>query len=138
MTSWLSAGVAETVTADLRSLGDFRVIDCRRVRDAVSRLGSSLDAVARDVHAGLVVVGSFQRQGPRIRITARLVNVVRNLGVCGVGQSSWGPALFAVLDSEVAALRFGDVLAQQLEAGEQWLISETSRSGAGLARWNEP
>ena len=75
-TSWLSAGVAETVTADLRSLGDFRVIDCRRVRDAVSRLGSSLDAVARDVHAGLVVVGSFQRQGPRIRITARLVNVV--------------------------------------------------------------
>jgi TolB-like protein/Tfp pilus assembly protein PilF len=75
-TSWLSAGVAETVTADLRSLGDFRVIDCRRVRDAVSRLGSSLDAVARDVHAALVVVGSFQRQGPRIRITARLVNVV--------------------------------------------------------------
>ena len=75
-TSWLSAGVAETVTADLRSLGDFRVIDCRRVRDAVSRLGSSLDAVARDVHAGLVVVGSFQRQGQRIRITARLVNVV--------------------------------------------------------------
>jgi DNA-binding winged helix-turn-helix (wHTH) protein len=75
-TSWLSAGVAETVTADLRSLGDFRVIDCRRVRDAASRLGSSLDAVAREVHAGLVVVGSFQRQGPRIRITARLVNVV--------------------------------------------------------------
>ena len=75
-TAWLSAGVAETVTADLRSLGDFRVIDCRRVRDAVSRLGSSLEAVARDVHAGLVVVGSFQRQGPRIRITARLVNVV--------------------------------------------------------------
>jgi DNA-binding winged helix-turn-helix (wHTH) protein/tetratricopeptide (TPR) repeat protein len=75
-TAWLSAGVAETVTADLRSLGDFRVIDCRRVRDAVGRLGNSLEAVARDVHAGLVVVGSFQRQGPRIRITARLVNVL--------------------------------------------------------------
>ena len=74
-TAWLSAGVAETVTADLRSLGDFRVIDCRRVREAVGRLGTSFDAVARDLHAGLLVVGGFQRQGPLIRITARLVNV---------------------------------------------------------------
>jgi DNA-binding winged helix-turn-helix (wHTH) protein/Tfp pilus assembly protein PilF len=74
-TAWLSAGVAETVTADLRSFGEHRVIDCRRVRDAISRLGNSLDAVAHDVHAGLVVVGSFQRSGPKIRITARLVNV---------------------------------------------------------------
>ena len=56
--------------------GDFRVIDCWRVREAARRTGGSLDAVAPRVHAGLAVVGSFQRNGPRIRITARVVNVV--------------------------------------------------------------
>lgn len=69
--------------------------------------------------------------------TARLVEVVQALGVRGVGQSSWGPALFAVLESEAAALRFGDLLAQQLEPGEQWLVAETNHSGAQLTRRDE-
>ncbi len=64
---------------------------------------------------------------------ARLIDVSRHLGIRGVGQSSWGPALFAVLESEAAALRFGDLLAQELKPGEQWLIAETSHSGARLA-----
>jgi DNA-binding winged helix-turn-helix (wHTH) protein len=74
-TSWLGAGIAETVTADLRSLGDYRVIDRRRVRDAARLVGDSVDAIARELHAGLAVAGGYQRHGPRIRITARLVSM---------------------------------------------------------------
>ena len=68
---------------------------------------------------------------------ARLVDLMRDLGIRGVGQSSWGPALFAVLETAEAALRFGAVLVQQLEPGEQWLIAETSHCGARLTRWDE-
>src|SRR3984893_11720722 len=35
--AWLSAGIAETVTCDLRTLGDFRVIDRWRVVEAARR-----------------------------------------------------------------------------------------------------
>jgi DNA-binding winged helix-turn-helix (wHTH) protein len=41
-TAWLCAGIAETVTGDLRSLGDFRIVDRRRVLEATAVAGSSL------------------------------------------------------------------------------------------------
>lgn len=73
-TAWLSAGIAETVTGDLRALGDFRILDRRRVLEATSTFGGSLQAVARETGANLIVVGSFQRSRSRIRITARMVD----------------------------------------------------------------
>jgi len=73
--AWLSAGIAETVTGDLRAMGRFRVVDRRRVVEAVRRTDGSLHAVAADLGTALVVVGSYQRQADRIRITARVVNV---------------------------------------------------------------
>jgi len=72
---WLGAGIAETVTGDLRALGAFRVIDRGRVMEAVRRTNGSLQAVSADLNVTLVVVGSYQCHGPRIRITARIVNV---------------------------------------------------------------
>jgi beta-ribofuranosylaminobenzene 5'-phosphate synthase len=69
--------------------------------------------------------------------SARLVNIARSLGVRGVGQSSWGPTLFAALESEASAIQFGDSIAQHLEPGEQWLLTETSSSGARLARQDD-
>src|SRR5262245_13814998 len=72
---WLSAGIAETVSGDLRTLGRFRVVDRGRVVEAAHHAKGSFQQVARDVDARLVVVGSFQRHGDRIRITARIVDV---------------------------------------------------------------
>jgi len=37
---------------------------------------------------------------------SELVNLVRSMGVAGVGQSSWGPTLFAILPSSAAARDF--------------------------------
>jgi len=72
--AWLSSGIAETVTNDLRSTGALRIIDRIRVVEAVRRLGPDLPALARDLHLDLAVVGSFQRAGDRLRITARVVD----------------------------------------------------------------
>jgi DNA-binding winged helix-turn-helix (wHTH) protein/Flp pilus assembly protein TadD len=71
---WLSAGIAETVTGDLRALGHFRVVDRWRVIEAAKRTDGSLKAVASDLGAALAVVGSFQPSADRIRITARVVD----------------------------------------------------------------
>ncbi len=73
--AWLSAGIAETVTGDLRALGRFRVVDRGRVTEAIRRTSGSFQEVSADLDAPLVVVGSYQRNGDRIRITARIVNV---------------------------------------------------------------
>ena len=73
--AWLSAGIAETVTGDLRALGRFRVVDRASVREAARRTSGSLQEVSADLDAPLAVVGSFQRHGDRIRITGRIVHV---------------------------------------------------------------
>ena len=72
--AWLSSGIAETVTNDLRAAGSLRIIDRVRVVEAVRRVGSDLTALRQDLHLDLAVVGSFQRAGERLRITARVVD----------------------------------------------------------------
>lgn len=74
--AWLSAGIAETVSGDLRALGRFRVVDRWRVTEAARRTGGALHDVAAALRVRLVVVGSFQRNADRVRITARVVDVL--------------------------------------------------------------
>jgi DNA-binding winged helix-turn-helix (wHTH) protein len=73
--AWLSAGIAETVSADLGALGRFKVIDRWRVVEAARGAGRSLKDVAAALRVRLVAVGSFQVNGDRVRITARVVDV---------------------------------------------------------------
>src|SRR3954447_888168 len=72
--AWLSSGIAETVTNDLRSTSPLRVVDRIRVVEAIRRGGAELSAVRAELHLDLAVVGSFQRSGSRLRITARVVD----------------------------------------------------------------
>ena len=74
--AWLSAGIAETVTNDLGGLGAFKVVDRWRVMEASRRTDGSIDKMAAELGAGLAVIGSYQRHGDHIRITARVVDVV--------------------------------------------------------------
>ncbi len=73
--AWLVTGIAETVTNDLRALGVLRVIDRVRASEVLGRAGGSLSALGHERVADLAVVGSFQRAGDRLRITARVVDV---------------------------------------------------------------
>jgi DNA-binding winged helix-turn-helix (wHTH) protein len=72
--AWLSNGIAETVSNDLRAIGGFRVIDRVRVLEAVRRRSGALAALAADLRVDAFVVGSFQRAGDRLRLTARVVD----------------------------------------------------------------
>ena len=75
--AWLAAGIAETVTTDFAALDHFRVVDRWRVVQAARRVGASLHDVAAAVGADLIVAGSYQRNGPHLRITARVVDVLK-------------------------------------------------------------
>ncbi len=74
--AWLASGIAETVTGDLHALAQFKVVDRWRVMEAARRTDGSLQQVAADLRARLALVGSYQLNGDRIRITARIVDVV--------------------------------------------------------------
>ena len=74
--AWLSAGIAETVSADLAATGRFRVVDRWRVMEAARRGDAALQDVAAALRVRLVVVGSFQRNAERVRISARVVDVL--------------------------------------------------------------
>jgi len=67
--AWLAAGIAETVTNDLRAIGALRVID----RSLVPKVAAT-DGLDRLPASGvnLVVAGGFQRAGDQLRITARV------------------------------------------------------------------
>lgn len=71
---WLSSGIAETVTNDLRAALQVRILDRTRIVEAVRRAGTDLGALRRELQLDLAVVGSFQRSGDRLRITARAVD----------------------------------------------------------------
>ena len=81
---WIGSGIAETVTADLKSIKGLSLIGRERIFDALRVLGSSgtdtLDermsiAVGRQLRATWLVGGGYQRLGDLIRITARFVEV---------------------------------------------------------------
>jgi len=81
---WIGTGIAETVTADLKSVPGLAVIGRARVFDAVKNLsegdlGRPDDAraseVGRRLGATFIVVGGYQRIGRQIRITAQFVDV---------------------------------------------------------------
>jgi DNA-binding winged helix-turn-helix (wHTH) protein/tetratricopeptide (TPR) repeat protein len=73
--AWLSSGIAETVTNDLRELGTLRVIDRAQVAEALRHAGGTIRALRTERIADLAVVGSFQRAGDRLRITARVIDL---------------------------------------------------------------
>jgi DNA-binding winged helix-turn-helix (wHTH) protein/Tfp pilus assembly protein PilF len=71
--AWLSSGIAETVTNDLRA-ATLRVIDRVRVVETIGRVGRDLPALRQALNIDLAVVGSFQRAGDRLRVTGRVVD----------------------------------------------------------------
>ncbi|HEV3141829.1 MAG TPA: winged helix-turn-helix domain-containing protein, partial [Vicinamibacterales bacterium] len=102
--AWLSVGIAETVTSDLRGLGRFRVIDRRRVVEAARRTDGSLAQVAADLRARLAVVGSFQQQEHRVRITARVVDLATGEALADAKVDGPLDGIFALQDDVVRQL----------------------------------
>jgi DNA-binding winged helix-turn-helix (wHTH) protein/tetratricopeptide (TPR) repeat protein len=106
--AWLSAGIAETVSGDLRALGAFRVVDRWRVTEAARRTGGALHDVASALRVRLAVVGSVQRNADRVRITARVVDVVSGDAVADAKVDGRLDEIFDLQD-QVAAQFAGEL-----------------------------
>jgi predicted sugar kinase len=52
--------------------------------------------------------------------------------VRGVGQSSWGPTVFALVENDVAARQLGERLGSLLAPDETWQIARPTSRGADL------
>lgn len=104
--SWLSMGIAETISNDLRALHHLCVIDRAGLPNAVRR--GELEA-ARKAGLDWLVVGSYQRSGDRLRITARAITVATGEAMAR-----------AMVDGPVAdAFELQDRLVRQLLADMQ-------------------
>ncbi|HKC12291.1 MAG TPA: tetratricopeptide repeat protein, partial [Vicinamibacteria bacterium] len=86
---WLGTGIAETVTADLKSAEGLTVVARGRIHEMVRKLGAvggeADEGVAlragRELGARWVLLGGFQRAGEAVRVTARLTEVETGLVV---------------------------------------------------------
>jgi adenylate cyclase len=100
--AWLSSGIAETVTNDLRAAGTLRIIDRVRVVEAVRRVGTDLAVLRKELHLDLAVVGSFQRAADRLRITARVVDAATGEALADAKADGALEQVFEVQDRIVA------------------------------------
>jgi non-specific serine/threonine protein kinase len=79
---WSGEGIAETVTSDLKNLGGLSVISRTQVFEGLKNLPAAHTAdnraaieLGRHLGASWVVTGAYQRLGPRVRITAQVVDM---------------------------------------------------------------
>jgi DNA-binding winged helix-turn-helix (wHTH) protein/tetratricopeptide (TPR) repeat protein len=103
--AWLSAGIAETVTAGLSALRGFVVVDRWRVMEARRRTDGSLPQLAAELGARLAVVGSYQRQDDRIRVTARVVDVISGEALADAKADGRLAGIFDLQDEIVGQFR---------------------------------
>jgi serine/threonine protein kinase/Flp pilus assembly protein TadD len=81
--AWLGTGIAETVTAELRTAPQVAVAARDRVQETLRRLGigeESIDEqaalqVGRELGVRFVVAGAFQRSADVVRVTAAILDV---------------------------------------------------------------
>lgn len=61
---------------------------------------------------------------------AQWIDTLRSWGVRGVGQSSWGPTVFAVCENDNSAGQLRDAVAQMQVEGDQVLVARPNNTGA--------
>ena len=121
---WLSGGIAETLTVDLRKIGGLRVVgsdpETRRLM-AAARATGPVDAraaleLARSVGAGWVVWGAFQKVGDRIRLTPQFAEVASGETVSAEKLDGKVEDIFELQDRIVT--RLAEILRIRLTSGE--------------------
>jgi beta-RFAP synthase len=86
-------------------------------------------------HTAGLCFASFQHGAYANERVAALVSKIRSLGVVGVGQSSWGPTVFALAPDESTARGLIESFARLLEAEDcQLLIAAPNNRGFVIER----
>ncbi|MBV8998527.1 MAG: hypothetical protein JO304_05680 [Solirubrobacterales bacterium] len=100
------------------------------VTEDIEEFGVALNAIQREI--GSMFAG---RQGgvfhPR---AAPVVDALGTLGVGAVGQSSWGPSVYGIVDTPERAGDVADRLRAAVDAGTDVRVVDFDRRGAWIAR----
>jgi beta-ribofuranosylaminobenzene 5'-phosphate synthase len=123
------AAVPAHVTRELWAITNDEILpsveqaDCRKFGEAVYRFGR----LAGECFAAV-------QNGPfASREIEQLVDCIRNFGVPGAGQSSWGPTVFAVTDGDEEARRLIEWIREQSNGVEyDYSIARPNNCGAAL------
>ncbi|HET9425260.1 MAG TPA: protein kinase [Gemmatimonadaceae bacterium] len=128
---WLSSGIAETLSVDLKRITALRVVGSdaptRQRLEALRRTGGTLDAaraieIARSVGATWVVWGGYQKAGERVRLTPHFADVVSGEVTTPEKIDGKLEDIFALQDRIVTSLT--DLLRIQLSADERAMIEQ--------------
>jgi DNA-binding winged helix-turn-helix (wHTH) protein/tetratricopeptide (TPR) repeat protein len=116
--AWMAVGIAETLSNDLRAPHSLRVLD-RAIVPAQTRAGSV--EAARACGLDLLVVGSYQRSGHRLRMTARAIDTATGEAIA-----------HAKADGQIdEAFQLQDALVTQLLRGLHVPITSTAATRIG-------
>jgi beta-ribofuranosylaminobenzene 5'-phosphate synthase len=113
-TEWLHGEVTEELLPAARA-GQFE------------RFGESLYRFNREAGSCFAPWQGGAFAGPNV---SRLVDAIRQMGVRGTGQSSWGPTVFALVESQDEALRFEQALARHITARDRVVVVQPANRGA--------
>jgi tetratricopeptide (TPR) repeat protein len=109
---WLGTGIAETVAADLKSVPGLSVVSRERIFEVLRKMGGSPEEglaarLGREVGAGLVVSGAYQRAGDLVRATARLTETESGTVLQTLKADGRMDDVFALQDRIVSELSAG-------------------------------
>jgi outer membrane protein assembly factor BamB/TolB-like protein len=116
---WLSAGIAETLTTELWHSRNFRLVERRRLGDVIQEIklnrsgfidAATAQRMGKLAGADTILVGSFQKAGEQLRITARLVDVETGVPRATATIEGLYKNIF-VLESDLASRLAGAALA---------------------------
>jgi non-specific serine/threonine protein kinase len=114
--AWIGAGIAETVTADLKQVRGISVVGRERVFEALKEITSESGAESEErnaievgirLGASWIVSGAFQRLGDMIRITARVIDVATGTVLKSVKIDGQLDEIFDLQDKIVVELMQG-------------------------------
>jgi TolB-like protein/tetratricopeptide (TPR) repeat protein/tRNA A-37 threonylcarbamoyl transferase component Bud32 len=94
---YLAAGMTDELASALVRLGDFKVVS-RSAAQLVQQRGATPAEIGRELGVAYLLEGTVQRQGDRIRVTTRLVDVADGFTVWSDVYDRAGVDLFAVQD----------------------------------------
>jgi predicted sugar kinase len=89
---------------------------------AAARFGEFSESLYRFGHAAGKIFATTQGGAFAGRRLAALVDWIRACGIRGVGQTSWGPTLFAALPDEASAYDFVQQLSRRSDSNDLGLV----------------
>jgi beta-RFAP synthase len=96
----------------------------------IDEFGSALTRIQREVGS----IFAAQQGGVFHPSAAPLVDALQALGVRAVGQSSWGPAVYGIVDGPEQAAGVADRLRATAPGGTEVSVVDFDRRGARIAR----